>query len=68
VAAVCEHGAECHDGTESSAASAPEASRAWLLIEHPGPGAGRAGPGGPGGRVCAAGGVRDAVARLPHGV
>jgi hypothetical protein len=37
VAAVCEHGAECHDGTESSAASAPEASRAWLLIEHPGP-------------------------------
>jgi hypothetical protein len=37
VAAVCEHGSECHDGTESSAASAPEASRAWLLIEHPGP-------------------------------
>ena len=37
MAAVCEHGAECHDGTESSAASAPEASRAWLLIEHPGP-------------------------------
>jgi len=37
VTAVCEHGAECHDGTESSAASAPEASRAWLLIEHPGP-------------------------------
>jgi hypothetical protein len=37
VAAVCEHGAECHDGTEPSAASAPEASRAWLLIEHPGP-------------------------------
>lgn len=33
----CEHGAGCHDGTESSAASAPEASRAWLLIEHPGP-------------------------------
>ena len=33
----CEHGAACHDGTESSAASAPEASRAWLLIEHPGP-------------------------------
>ena len=37
MAAVCEHGAECHDGTESSAASAPEASRAWLLIEHAGP-------------------------------
>ncbi len=37
MAAVCEHGSECHDGTGSSAASAPEASRAWLLIEHPGP-------------------------------
>jgi hypothetical protein len=37
VAAICEHGAECHDGTEPSLASAPEASRAWLLIEHPGP-------------------------------
>jgi hypothetical protein len=37
VAAACEHGAECHDGTEPSMASAPEASRAWLLIEHPGP-------------------------------
>jgi hypothetical protein len=34
---ACEHGAACHDGTESSAASAPEASRAWLLVEHPGP-------------------------------
>ncbi len=34
---VCEHGAASHDGTELSAASAPEASRAWLLIEHPGP-------------------------------
>jgi hypothetical protein len=34
---VCEHGVASHDGTESSAASAPEASRAWLLIEHPGP-------------------------------
>lgn len=33
----CEHGATCHDGTESSVASAPEGSRAWLLIEHPGP-------------------------------
>jgi len=37
VAAVCEHGAECHTGAEPWAASAPEASRAWLLIEHPGP-------------------------------
>ena len=37
VADACEHGAECHDGTEPSLASAPEASRAWLLIEHPGP-------------------------------
>jgi len=37
VAAECEHGADSHDGTEPSAASAPEASRAWLLIEHPGP-------------------------------
>jgi hypothetical protein len=37
VAAACEHGTECHDGTEPSLASAPEASRAWLLIEHPGP-------------------------------
>ena len=35
--AVCEHGAASHDGTEPSRASAPEASRAWLLIEHPGP-------------------------------
>jgi hypothetical protein len=34
---MCEHGAASHDGTSSSAASAPEASRAWLLIEHPGP-------------------------------
>jgi hypothetical protein len=33
----CEHGAQCHDGASSSMASAPEASRAWLLIEHPGP-------------------------------
>jgi hypothetical protein len=37
VAAECEHGAQSHDGTEPSMASAPEASRAWLLIEHPGP-------------------------------
>jgi hypothetical protein len=34
---VCEHGTASHDGTDSSTASAPEASRAWLLIEHPGP-------------------------------
>ena len=33
----CEHGVASHDGTEPSLASAPEASRAWLLIEHPGP-------------------------------
>jgi hypothetical protein len=37
VAVECEHGAPSHDGTEPSMASAPEASRAWLLIEHPGP-------------------------------
>jgi hypothetical protein len=37
VATGCEHGEQCHDGTEPSAASAPEASRAWLLVEHPGP-------------------------------
>jgi hypothetical protein len=37
VAVACEHGAASHDGTEPSAASAPEASRAWLLVEHPGP-------------------------------
>ena len=34
---VCDHGAPCHDGTESSAASAPANARAWLLIEHNGP-------------------------------
>jgi hypothetical protein len=33
----CEHGAECHAGNIGSMASAPEASRAWLLVEHPGP-------------------------------
>jgi hypothetical protein len=33
----CEHGAECHNGNIASMASAPEASRAWLLVEHPGP-------------------------------
>ena len=37
MADACEHGVECHDGSEPSTASAPEASRAWLLIEHPGP-------------------------------
>jgi len=37
VAALCEHGAESHDGTQPAMASAPEASRAWLLIEHQGP-------------------------------
>jgi hypothetical protein len=36
VTVICEHGAECHDGNIVSRASAPEASRAWLLIEHPG--------------------------------
>jgi hypothetical protein len=35
VIAGCEHGAGSHDGTEPSMASAPDASRAWLLIEHP---------------------------------
>jgi len=33
----CEHGAACHDGSAPSTATAPQASRAWLLIEHPGP-------------------------------
>lgn len=37
MALVCEHGLDSHDGTEASSASAPEASRAWLLVEHPGP-------------------------------
>jgi hypothetical protein len=37
VTAGCEHGTESHDGTVLSMASAPEESRAWLLIEHPGP-------------------------------
>jgi len=37
VPGVCRHGAVCHDGTESSAASAPANARAWLLAEHPGP-------------------------------
>jgi hypothetical protein len=34
---ACEHGTACHDGTAPSMATAPEASRAWLLIEHQGP-------------------------------
>jgi hypothetical protein len=37
VTAGCEHGVESHDGTAPSMASAPAESRAWLLIEHPGP-------------------------------
>jgi hypothetical protein len=37
VTVACEHGAASHDGTEPATASAPEASRAWLLVEHPGP-------------------------------
>ncbi len=36
-AAKCDHGPRWHDGTEPFAASAPASSRAWLLIEHPGP-------------------------------
>lgn len=35
--AGCEHGAGCHDGSLPSAATAPAAFRAWLLIEHNGP-------------------------------
>ena len=34
---VCSHGTACHDGTESSVASAPANARAWVLAEHPGP-------------------------------
>jgi hypothetical protein len=33
----CEHGPESHSELADASASAPEASRAWLLIEHPGP-------------------------------
>jgi hypothetical protein len=36
-AVECEHGRGCHDGAIPSQASAPTGSRAWLLIEHPGP-------------------------------
>jgi hypothetical protein len=32
----CEHGDACHDGTESSAGTAPERARSWLLIEYDG--------------------------------
>jgi hypothetical protein len=35
--ADCEHGAACHFGGEPAQATAPEASRAWLLVEHDGP-------------------------------
>ncbi|HLK00711.1 MAG TPA: sucrase ferredoxin [Streptosporangiaceae bacterium] len=34
---ACEHGIAYHDGTVPSAVSAPEKSRAWLLVEHLGP-------------------------------
>lgn len=37
MAGECEHGADSHGPAAPSMASAPEASRAWLLIEHPGP-------------------------------
>jgi hypothetical protein len=37
VAVQCEHGADSHGAAAPSMASAPEESRAWLLIEHPGP-------------------------------
>ena len=35
--AWCEHGAGAHDGAVPAVATAPVASRAWLLIEHDGP-------------------------------
>lgn len=71
MAADCEHGTECHDGTEPSRASAPEASRAWLLIEHPGPwpheAAGAALPAALGALVSFAGscGIRVQMIRRP---
>jgi hypothetical protein len=37
VPAWCTHQAGCHDGTRSSAGSAPPAARAWLLMEQYGP-------------------------------
>ena len=40
--AWCEHGAGAHDGGVAAPATAPVASRGWLLIEHPGPWAERA--------------------------
>jgi hypothetical protein len=40
VVGPCEHGQECHLGLADATASAPERSRSWLLIEHPGPWAG----------------------------
>lgn len=33
----CEHGPACHDGSGSSAGTAPDGWRAWLLLEHNGP-------------------------------
>lgn len=33
----CEHGTDCHGPGADSAATAPQTSRAWLLIEHQGP-------------------------------
>ena len=71
MAADCEHGAESHDGTEPAMASAPEASRAWLLVEHPGPWpheAAEAGQPAPLGElVCAAAGlgIRVQMIRRP---
>ena len=32
---LCEHGEDCHAGRADASGSAPEAARAWLLIEHP---------------------------------
>jgi hypothetical protein len=40
--AWCEHGPGAHDGGVAAHATAPVASRGWLLIEHPGPWAERA--------------------------
>jgi hypothetical protein len=37
VPAWCEHGPGAHNGAVPAAATAPVASRAWLLIEHAGP-------------------------------
>jgi hypothetical protein len=68
---ACEHGVACHDGTALSMATAPEASRAWLLIEHPGPWPAEPGearwPGGLGALVSAAAelGIRVQLIRRP---